>query len=141
MRKQVWILLIVGVLALGLVAAGCGNDDSSSTEVTVEDTNASTTVSDGATSVTAEDTSTSTDSDSSSGEPATPDDVYNACIDVIQGTAAESAGQTACEQARSAFEQCAKQAESAGGDAADQALAICQSAADQAVKSLQSAGG
>ena len=62
-------------------------------------------------------------------------------MDAIEGTAAEQAGQTACEQARDAFEQCAKQAESAGGDAADTALGICQQAADQAVKSLESAGG
>jgi len=51
MRKQVWILLVVGVLACGLLAAGCGDDDSSTTQVTVEDTDASTTVSDGDTSV------------------------------------------------------------------------------------------
>ncbi|MFN8113746.1 MAG: hypothetical protein U0R51_11175 [Solirubrobacterales bacterium] len=138
MRKQVWILLIVGVLACGLLAAGCGSsDDSSSTEVTVEDTDASTTVSDGDTSVTAEDTSTS--SDSSGG--ATADDVYNACVDAIEGTAAEQAGQTACQQAKDAFEQCAQQAEAAGGDAADTALGICQDAADQAVKQLEAAGG
>lgn len=137
MRKQVWILLIAGVFACGLLAAGCGDDDSSSTEVTVEDTDASTTVSDGDTSVTAEDTSTSSDS----GEAASADDVYNACVDAIEGTAAEAAGQTACEQARDAFEQCAEQAEAAGGDAAETALGICQQAADQAVKSLQAAGG
>ena len=136
MRKNVWILLIVGVFALGLVAAGCGSsDDSSSTEVTVDSSDASTTVSGDETDVTAEDTSTSSDSG------ATADDVYNACIDAIDGTAAEAAGQTACEQARDAFDQCAKQAEAAGGDAADTALGICQQAADQAVKSLQSAGG
>ena len=83
MRKQVWILLIVGVFALGLVAAGCGDDDSSSTEVTVEDTDASTTVSDGDTSVTAEDTSTSSDSGGSS----SPDDVARAVRFVLESPA------------------------------------------------------
>ncbi len=135
MRKNVWILLLVGVFALGLVATGCGSSDdsSSTTEVTVDSSDASTTVSGSDTTVTA------TDSTTSGG--ATADDVYNACIDAIQGTAAESAGQSACQQARDAFDQCAKQAEAAGGDAADTALGICQAAADQAVKSLQSAGG
>ncbi len=132
MRKNVWILLVVGVLACGLLVAACGDsDETSGTDVTVENSDASTTVSGDDTSVTSEDTSS---------DGATADDVYNACIDAIDGTAAESAGETACAQARDAFEQCATQAEAAGGDAAETALGICQQAADQAVKSLQAAG-
>ncbi len=131
MRKNAWILLVVGVLAVGVLAAGCGgSDDTSTTDVTVEDSDASTTVS-------GDETSMSTDDSSGS---ASADDVYNACIDAISGTPAEAAGETACAQARDAFEQCATQAESAGGDAGQTALGICQQAADQAVKSLQAAG-
>jgi hypothetical protein len=141
MRKQVWILLIVGVFALGLLAAGCGgNDDTGTTEVTLEDTDATTTTTGGETTITTDTSTTTTDTTSTSGDTS-PDDVYNACVDAIKGTAAESAGETACAQARDAFEQCAKQAEAAGGDAADTALGICQQAADQAVKSLEAAGG
>ena len=122
MRKNLWILAIVGVLACGVVAAGCGSDDdsTSTTEVTVEDTDASTTTSGDETTVTA------TDSTTSDSDGATADDVYNACIDAIEGTPAESAAKSSCEQARTAFEQCAKQAEAAGGDAAETALGICQ---------------
>ena len=135
MRKNLWILAVVGVLACGVVAAGCGSDDdsASTTEVTLEDTDATTTTSGDETTVTATDSTTSDDG-------ATADDVYNACIDAIEGTPAESAAKSSCEQARTAFEQCAKQAESAGGDAAETALGICQQAADEAVKQLEAAG-
>jgi hypothetical protein len=88
---------------------------------------------------TSDDTSDDTSSDDSTAS--TPDDVVNACMDVIKGTPAEAAGQSACEQAGQAFEQCTQQAESiddsAGHDAAVQA---CQDAADQAVAALQAAG-
>jgi hypothetical protein len=136
MRKNLWILAVVGVLACGAIAAGCGGDDdtASTTEVTVEDTDASTTTSGDDTTVTA------TDSTSSDSGGATADDVYDACVDAIEGTPAESAGQSSCEQARTAFEQCTKQAEAAGGDAAETALGICQQAADEAVKQLEAAG-
>jgi hypothetical protein len=146
MRKNLWILAVVGVLACGVIAAGCGGDDdtASTTEVTVEDTDASTTTSGDDTTVTATDStssdSTATDSTSSDSGGATADDVYDACVDAIEGTPAESAGQSSCEQARTAFEQCTKQAEAAGGDAAETALGICQQAADEAVKQLEAAG-
>lgn len=125
MRKNHLVLLIVGVFAVGLLVAGCGGSDD--TTAATEATTAATEATD------------ATATESSGGT--TPDDVYNACIDAIEGTAAEQAGQTACQQAKDAFEECAKQAEAAGGDAADTALGICQQAADQAVKSLESSGG
>jgi hypothetical protein len=129
MRRAHLIPIVLGVLALGLLAAGCGGDD----ETTTEPLPATTTATD---TTTGED-ATTTDT----AEGASSEDVYNACIDAIEGTAAEQVGKTACEQARDAFEQCAEQAEKAGGQAAETALGICQQAADQAVKSLQSSTG
>lgn len=131
MRKAYLTLIVLGALALGVVAAGCGDDDETSP---TEATTATTTTATGDT--TAEETTTT-----GSDEGASSEDVYNACIDAIEGTAAEEVGQTACEQARDAFDQCAKQAEKAGGQAATTALGICQQAADQAVESLESSTG
>ena len=60
---------------------------------------------------------------------------------MIKGTPAEAAGQTACEQARSAFEQCQKQAQAIGDSSAQNtAVQACQDAADQTVAGLQAAG-
>jgi hypothetical protein len=126
------VLLVVGLLACGAFAVGCGDDDdSTSTAATPTDT--STTSDDSG-----DDTSTTSDD---SGDSSTPDDVYNACLDVIKGTPAEAAGETACAQARDAFEQCASQADSIDDAGAhDTAVAACQDAADQAVAALQAAG-
>ena len=135
MRNGKWLLALVALMASGLIAAGCGDDDETTSAVETTATEATTTAEE---DTTAEETTE--ESDDSSGS-STPDDVYNACIDVIEGTAAEDAGQTACEQARDAFEQCTQQAESAPeGDARDLAVQACQDAADQAVESLQAAG-
>ena len=125
MRKNVWILAITGVLALGLLASGCGSDDSSTTSVSVDDTAASTTVSGDDTSVTADDTS------SDSGGEVDTEAFLNECNDAASGVAA---AESACQQAADALEQCAGQANN------DSAIAICQSAADEAVKQLQAAG-
>ena len=129
MRKNVWILAITGVLALGLLAAGCGDDDDSSTTVSVDDTAASTTVSGDDTSVTAEDTSSTSDSGG-----VDTDEFLNECNNAVAGTPAEAAGESACQQAADALEQCA------GAANDDAAIAICQKAADEAVKQLQAAG-
>ena len=59
---------------------------------------------------------------------------------MVEGTPAESAGQTACEQARDAFEQCTQQAEATPeGEGRDVAIAACQTAAEQATEALQAA--
>jgi hypothetical protein len=142
MRNR-WIILMVGLLACGLLAAGCGGDDSTSTAA-VSSTEATTSSADTSSTeaTTSDDTSTTEDSttDTASSGGTTPDDVYQACIDAISGTAAEDAAKPSCDQAKAAFEQCAQQAASAGGDAGDTATAICQSAADEAIKQLQAAG-
>lgn len=130
--RMKWIAVLIAVLALGAIAAGCGGDDSTSSSSTTEATSSDTS--------TTED-STSSDTTSADTSSSTPDDVYNACLDVIKGTAAEAAGETACAQARDAFENCTSQAESAPeGDSRDLAIQACQDAADQATQALQAAG-
>ena len=133
MRKNVWILLIVGVLACGLLAAGCGgNDDTSSTtEVTVEGTDASTTTSGDETTV---DRRRHVDRERRHRRRR-----LQRVHRRDRGHGRRVGRSDRLRAGRDAFEQCAKQAEAAGGDAADTALGICQQAADQAVKSLQAA--
>ena len=131
MRNAKWVIALVALMAMGLIAAGCGDDDdtTSAGDTAVEETTAD------------ETSSEDTTSDTSDSDLATADDVYNACLDVIEGTAAESAGQTACEQARDAFEQCTTQAEATPeGEGRDLAISACQQAAEQATEALQAAG-
>jgi DNA-binding FadR family transcriptional regulator len=128
MRNVKWLAALIAVLGVGMLAAGCGGDDDTSTVTSGSDTTAATTTED--TTSTSEDTGTS---------GSTPDDVYNACIDVIEGTAAEEASKPACEQARDAFQQCIDQANAAGGDAGDTAAQLCQDAADQTIDTLKTA--
>jgi len=135
MPKRNLLVMLLVVLAFGVIAAGCGSDDSSTT-VSADDTDVSTTVEDSSTTV--EDTSTSSDSDN----PVDADAFYDACVDAVSGTAAESAGTTGCQQAKDALETCGKQAEASGNDEiAQTAIDACQKTADQAVEQLQSLGG
>lgn len=133
MKNSKWMFLLLGVLASGLIAAGCGDDEEASsdapaTEATSEDTGSDT---EATTDETSSDDSGSVDSEG----------VYTACTDAIAGTPAEDAGQTACEQARDAFEQCASSSESVPDDQAEAALKVCQDAADQAIQALTAAQG
>jgi hypothetical protein len=130
MRNLKGLAALVAVLAIGMLAAGCGGDDDTTSTVTAAE-DASTTSTE-ATSTTEESTTEASGS--------TPDDVYNACIDVIEGTPAEEASKPACEQARDAFQQCIDQADAAGGDAGDTAAQLCQDAADQTIDTLKTAG-
>ncbi len=138
MRSKTLLILLAVVLSFGLIAAGCGDDDSTSS-TSAETTATESTTAEDTDATTEETTSDDTSSDSSSIDS---EGVYNACVDAISGTPAEAAGETACAQARDAFEQCATQAESLPEDnsARDDAIAICQDAADQAIKSLEAAG-
>jgi len=118
MRISKWMLAVAALLACGLIAAGCGddNDDSSST------------------------TSTSTSSDSGSGSSS--EDVLKACEAAIAGTPAESAGQAGCKAAADAFAKCAEEADKISNSAAsDKAVEACQKTADAATKALESGGG
>jgi hypothetical protein len=137
MRKRNFTFLLLAVLACGLIAAGCGSDDSTSSTTATE-----TTATESTTDATTDESTTdeSTTETTSSGETS-PDDVYQACEDLIKGTAAETAAQPGCEQARDAFQQCQDQANAIDDSATkDQALGICQDAADKALKTLQAAG-
>src|SRR5436190_20359866 len=125
MHDRKWLFALTALIACGLIA-GCGSSNSSSTSSTAAGGSSSTTTSSGSTTA------------SSGG--ATPDDVYNACLDAIKGTAAESTGQTACAQARDAFEQCTTQASNQPeGTARDTAIKACQTAANKAMSALKSA--
>ena len=127
MRNYQWLLAGLALVAAGLIA-GCGGSSSTTSTGAVTGTvsgpNGSATVTGTTTSVSG----------------ATPDDVYNACLDAIKGTAAESAGQQACSQARDAFQQCTTQASNQPeGTARDTAIKACQTAADKATSALKSA--
>ncbi len=136
MRKQTLLFMLVAVFGLGLIAAGCGSSNSSTSSTAATSATTDTTAS--STDSTSTDTSSTTSTSSSSGT--SPDDVYNACIDVVKGTAAEAAGTTACQQAKDAFQQCEDQAGSLSGDSGAQAEQICQDAADKAISTLKAAG-
>src|SRR4051794_484706 len=102
MRNAKWVIALVALMALGMIAAGCGSsNDTSSTAASTTATESSSTTGG----------SSSTTSSGGSGG-ATSADVLKACEDAIKGTPAESAGQTACQQAADAFDQCNQQAAS-----------------------------
>lgn len=117
------------LLATGLIAVGCGDDDEDEPTTDAPATEAEAPESD------------SGSEESESSEGSTPADVQAACEDAIAGTPGEEAGQSACEAAADAFEQCATQAESVPEDngARETAVKACQDAADQTVDALNSA--
>jgi hypothetical protein len=120
MYQLKWLLALTALVAVGLFA-GCG---SSSSSTSTPSTSAA--------------GSSSTTTSASAG--ATPTDVYNACVDALNGTAAESQAQSACGPVRTAFEQCNTQAENApAGSARDTAIKACQEAADKSTAALKSA--
>ena len=132
MSKRLWPVLIA-LLAVGLIAAGCGDDDDEgSTDepaATEEATDTGGTESDAA------------ETEEASEGGSTPDDVLAACEDAIAGTPGEQAGQAGCEAAANAFETCLTESEDLPDEAAKEtALAACQDAADQAVAALKAAG-
>ena len=119
MRNGKWILALTALLACGLIAVGCGDDDSSSTSTAA--------------------TSTTSGGSSSDTSGSTPEDVLAACQDAIAGSPAEAAGEAGCQAAANAFKQCSDQAQAAGNStAAEAAVKACQETADAAVKALQS---
>ena len=113
MKKSTWFGVLVALLACGLIAVGCGGGGDSTTDTGISPT-------------------------STTGN--SPDDVYNACIDAIEGSPAESLGKTACEQAKNAFQTCSDKANDLSNDnAKSAALNACQQAADSAISALKSA--
>ena len=118
MKYKVAVVAVALVASLGLVA--CGSSDDTSSEAT------------GSTQAT---TSDSTSGGTSSGG-ATADDVFNACIDRIAGTAAEVTGRSECRETRRAFAKCAREAGNVGGSVGERALRVCKRVADRAVESI-----
>jgi hypothetical protein len=117
MKDHKWIFACLALVAAGLIAGCGGGDDATSAPATTA----------------AGETSAPTEA---SGD-ATPDDVYQACVDGLQGVASESVVQTSCGQVRDAFEQCTTQASNAPeGSAREAALNACQDAANKATDAL-----
>ena len=134
MPKKISILAIMGVLACGVLAAGCGSDDDSKHHGgngrghgCVDD------------HVGRRDAVTATDSTTSDWTVATADDIPTTrAYDAVAGTPAESAGEEVLSAGRRRIRAVRQQAEAAA--TMRDALAICQKAADEAVKQLQAAG-
>jgi hypothetical protein len=130
MRNNKWILVLVGLLACGLIAAGCGDDEDDSSGET-------TTVESGATGE-----SDSTDTDAALGGTVDVDEFLSSCEETVEGTPGAETAIAACEDAADALEQCAEEANESGDEElAEAAIEACQSAADQAVKQFESLGG
>ena len=126
MKSYMWLSACLALATAALVA-GCGG--SSSTGSAARTTSGATTAPPGPAST----TSTRVDGGT------TPDDVYHACLDALQGIASERVAQRGCAQARDAFVQCVTQASNAPeGAPRDAALKACQRAADKAVAQLRS---
>ena len=131
MRNSRWIMVLMGLLACGLIAAGCGDDDddSSSDEPATEEESGATGESD----------STDTDSGDATVDV---DEFLSSCEETVEGTPGAETAIAACEDAADALEECATTANESGDEelAAD-AIALCQQAADDAVKQFESLGG
>jgi hypothetical protein len=123
MKNYVWLSAGLALMAAVLVA-GCGGGGST--------TSAAGTTAGGSASTSSSSTTTAASGD------ATPDDVYNACLDALNGVGNQQIVQQGCSQARDAFQQCATAASNAPeGSARDTALKACQDAANKTVAQLQ----
>jgi len=121
MRNSKWILALVGLLACGLIAVGCGDDDddSGSSDATTEES-----------------------SDTSSDSAVDVDEFLSSCEEAVEGTPGADAAIAACEEAADQLENCAKTAEESGdSEIAETAIEQCQAAADAAVKQFEALGG
>lgn len=133
MSEKRWILLLVGLLACGLLAAGCGDDDTESSppEAPTVPTDATAPPEPpnfpGGDTSTGSDTSTDVDVDA----------FYDSCINAAAGTSAESSASDLCARTRDGLKQCADAAEAAGDSAT---MKVCQDTADQVLRELEGAG-
>ncbi len=132
MENSKWFLMLIGVLACGLIAAGCGDDDddsSSSDEPATEEESGA--------------TGESGSTDTSSGATAVDvDEFLSSCEETVEGTPGADTAIAACEDAADALENCAEVANESGDEeVAEAAIATCQKAADDAVKQFESLGG
>ena len=131
MRITRWLLALMALLACGLIAAGCGDDDdeSSSDEPATEESSDA--------------TSDESSEDSSSSDSAVDvDEFLSSCQEAFEGQPGEEIAADGCQQAADALEQCADAAEASGDDAAiESAVKACQETADQAVAALEASSG
>jgi hypothetical protein len=131
MRNSKWLLVLVGLLACGLIAAGCGDDDSSSSDDTATEES-------GASGATGESGST----DTSGASDVDVDDFLDSCQETVEGQPGADDAISACEDAADALENCADQANASGDeDLAEAAIEVCQQAADDAVEQFENLGG
>ena len=133
-----WVVLLVGLLACGLLAAGCGDDsdDDSSDAATITAPPEPPNIPEDATAPVPETTTPSEDSTSTDIAGGIDTEAFQQdCIDAVGGA---TEGEALCQQAVDSFEQCAEAAATAGDAAAVQ---TCQQIADQALESLEGAGG
>ena len=136
-KSKTLLLLVVGLLACGLLAVGCGDDEEEATT----DAPAVEAPAEEGSSEDLEATEEDSSSEDASSSEVDSEGVYTACVDAIEGTPAEEAAMPSCEQARDAFEQCASAAASAPEAQLESSIKICQDAADQAIQSLEAAKG
>jgi hypothetical protein len=131
MWNSKWIMVLMGLLACGLIAAGCGDDDddSSSDEPATEEESGAT----------GESGSTDTDSGDATVDV---DEFLSSCEETVEGTPGAETAIAACEDAADALEECAATANESGDEElAAEAIALCQKAADDAVKQFEALGG
>jgi hypothetical protein len=102
MRNSKWILALVGLLACGLIAMGCGDDDEDS----------------GSSDATTEESS----SESSSDSAVDVDEFLSSCEETVEGTpdqaeasGNEDAAEAAIETCQAAADEAVKQFEALGG--------------------------
>ena len=118
MRKQKLLIPVLVVLSCGLIAGGCGNEEATTTPAP-----------------------TTTATQDSGSEGVDSEGVYNACLDVIETTAAEDAVRSSCRAIRSAFEGCAQAAEGVPDvSSRERALANCRETAEQSIEQFEAAG-
>ena len=140
MRKRRPLIGLCLLLACGLLAAACGDDEETSTAATTETAPAET-----GSSTTSTDGSSPRDSGEggSASEMIDADGVYDACLAAVEDAPSDEQerAQVACRKARSTFEDCAEQAEATDDESAGEAaVEICRKAAERAVAALEATG-
>jgi len=140
MRKRRPLIGLCLLLACGLLAAGCGDDEESSTAATTETAPTET----GSSATSTDDSAPQGSGEGgSASEMIDADGVYDACLAAVEDAPSDEQerAQVACRKARSTFEDCAEQAEATDDESAGEAaIEICRKAAERAVAALEATG-